>query len=50
MKHICVFGFLLDGAEHPFQQYISYIVAVSFFVGGPGEKKSGCVCRYIVYM
>ena len=34
MKHICVFGFLLDGAEHLFQQYISYIVAVSFVGGG----------------
>jgi hypothetical protein len=41
MKHICVFGFLLDGAEHPFQQYISYIVAVSLLVEetrGPGEN------------
>jgi hypothetical protein len=47
--HICVFGFLLDGAEHLFQQYISYIVAVSFVGGGNQRtRRKPSTCRKLL--
>jgi len=34
MGNMCLF----DGVKRHFQQYFSYIVAVSFIGGGPGEN------------
>ena len=38
---IYMFVYLFDDVQHPFQQYFSYIVMVSFIggeTGGPGEN------------
>jgi hypothetical protein len=35
---VCLFVCLIDGIQRHFQQYFSYIMAVSFIGGGTGEN------------
>jgi len=43
-----MFVCLFDGVQHPFQQYVSYIMVVSFIgdeTGGPGENHQPVTIR-----
>jgi hypothetical protein len=43
-----MFVYLFDDVQHPFQQYFSYIVMVSFIgdeTGGPGENHRPAAIR-----